>query len=86
MALVGKAKQQKRSLFTPRASLHTYDRLRLNLSARDAAKTSARGRWRAIVTHRRTGNRYVVRGAPCGLPCYCDAVVVRRLPLARAHR
>lgn len=67
------------SLFTPRESYETFDRIQMDLSPEDIAKVK-RGRWSANVKDRNTGISYYVKGAACSLPrCLCDAVIVRVL-------
>jgi len=62
-------------LYTPRHKA-TGERLRLRLNETDwAIANRYRGtlRVRGIVTDRKTGKRYRIKGAACGLQCRCDA-------------
>jgi len=69
--------------FTPRQS-DSDERMELDLSEEDHAKTSRGQEWEAQVTDRKTGRSYVVRGADCGLPgCWCDAEIVREVEAVR---
>ena len=66
------------NIFTPRLSLFTEDRARMQLNLADIAKIKRSARWSAVVTDRETGKRYRVKGASCGLRyCFCDAVITR---------
>lgn len=52
-------------------------RLDLDVSDAEAGMIRRGPGWKATVTDRRTGKRYRVVSAPCGLPhCYCDAIAV----------
>jgi len=62
-------------IYTPRLKARG-ERLRLVLNGADwAVANRYRGtlRARGIVTDQNTGKRYRIKGAPCGLPCRCDA-------------
>lgn len=68
------------ALFTPRVTEHfDAERIRMDLSAEDYAKVRRGWRGPETVTDQNTGARYVVKAAPCGLSCYCDAVIVEQL-------
>ncbi len=65
------------SVFTPRISASSQDRMHMRLDFRDDAKVTRGRKWRVTITDQDTGQRYLVRSASCGLPgCYCDAVVI----------
>ena len=52
-------------------------RMRMILNDADMAKVAiGSADWAAVVTDQQTGIAYVVRGAPCGGGCICDARVV----------
>ena len=64
------------NIFTPRLSSYTEDRARMELNLADIAKIGRGNRWSATITDQKTGKRYRVKGASCGLPrCFCDAVI-----------
>lgn len=67
-------------LVTPRLSRHGGERLRLNVSPEDWAKTLPSKRWKAHVTDLDTGTSYDIKAAPCGFGCHCDAIVVKSYP------
>jgi hypothetical protein len=75
------AMDTNRNLSTPRVSEDSNERLRFYISDADAAaKDTARRKaqeWVATVTDLDTGIRYTLQGAPCGLDCYCDAIVIK---------
>jgi len=61
--------------YTPRLK-NTGERLQLMLNEVDwMVANQCRGtfRVRGIVTDQKTGKRYRIQGASCGLPCHCDA-------------
>jgi len=60
--------------FTPRLSLHTYERAEMDITE----KSIPRGEeWQRVVTDKITGKRWLVAGSDCGSEtCYCDAVIV----------
>jgi hypothetical protein len=65
------------TLFTPRISADSSQRLEMRISMADEAKTQRGRMWRATVTDHNTGKRYKVRGAACSIPnCICDAVII----------
>lgn len=69
------------NIFTPRLSSNSEDRAKMQLSALDLAKIGRGRAWSATVTDQKTGSRYRVRGASCGLPrCFCDAVITHIFP------
>ena len=69
------------TLFTPRVSSLSDDRLHMNLSPEDFSKISRGSKWSATVVDQNTGSRYRVQGASCGLPrCFCDAVITHIFP------
>lgn len=62
-------------IYTPRLKA-TGERLQLVLNDTDwAVANRYRGtlRVRGIITDQKTGTRYRIKGAACGLPCRCDA-------------
>jgi len=62
-------------IYTPRLK-NTGERLRLKLNDTDwVVANRYRGtlRVRGIVTDQKTGKRYRIKGAACGLQCCCDA-------------
>jgi hypothetical protein len=62
-------------IYTPRIK-DTGERLRLLLNDADwAVANRYRGtlRIKGVVTDQRTGKRYQIKGAACGLRCCCDA-------------
>ena len=62
-------------IYTPRLK-NTGERLRLMLNDADWAVANLyRGtlRIKGIVTDQKTGKRYRIKGAACGLQCRCDA-------------
>jgi hypothetical protein len=62
-------------IYTPRLK-KTGARLRLSLNQSDRVVANRyRGtfRVRGIVTDQKTGKRYQIKGAACGLRCCCDA-------------
>ena len=62
-------------IYTPRLK-DTGERLRLMLNDEDWAVVNRyRGTlWvRGVVTDQKTGKRYRIKGAACGLRCRCDA-------------
>lgn len=68
-------------ILTPRISKSSETRLQMMLSDADirACAKSFSDTWRATVTDQNTGRRYIVKSAPCGLRCHCDAVIVKEL-------
>ena len=63
----------------PRISYDSNERQEMALNDADKNKV-LRGRWTADVTDQKTGRRYRLRGASCGIPrCMCDAVIVCEL-------
>jgi hypothetical protein len=62
-------------IYTPRLK-DTGERLRLTLNDADwVVANRYRGtlRVRGIITDQKTGKRYRIKGAACGLQCRCDA-------------
>jgi hypothetical protein len=62
-------------IYTPRLK-STGERLRLRLNVADwivANRYRGTLRVKGIVTDQKTGKRYRVKGAACGLQCCCDA-------------
>jgi hypothetical protein len=62
-------------IYTPRLK-NTCERLRLRLNDADwivANRYRGTLRVKGIVTDQKTGKRYRIKGAVCGLQCCCDA-------------
>jgi hypothetical protein len=62
-------------IYTPRLK-NTGERLRLKLNGADwivANRYRGTLRVKGVVTDRKTGKRYRIKGAACGLRCSCDA-------------
>jgi hypothetical protein len=71
--------QQSGHLFTPRVSHASEERRHLRISDADLRKVLSVPRgsnWRGVVEDLETGDKIAVRGAPCGLGCECDAIIV----------
>jgi hypothetical protein len=64
------------NLFTPRPSVTSNERYKLQISDEDYAKIMRGQNWEAIVTDIETGVQYQARGAECsaGPRCFCDAI------------
>ncbi len=64
------------NLFTPRMSVTSNERYKLQISDEDHAKPMRGQTWEAIVTDIETGVQYQARGAECsaGPRCFCDAI------------
>jgi hypothetical protein len=64
------------NLFTPRISVSSNERYKLQISHEDHAKIMRGQNWEAIVTDIETGVQYQARGAECsaGPRCFCDAI------------
>lgn len=71
--------------FTPRVAEDSDERLELDISEDDydRAHIGPRESWQGTVTDLQTGRSFLVRSAPCGLGCWCDAVVVREVEPVR---
>ena len=67
--------------FTPRLP-DSSERLELDVSEEEHAQVLRGRAWEGTFTNLATGRRYLVRGAACWLPdCFCDAEIVRELPV-----
>ena len=64
------------NLFTPRMSVTSNERYKLQISGDDHAKIMRGQNWEAIVTDIETGVQYRAHGAECGVgpECFCDAI------------
>jgi hypothetical protein len=64
------------NLFTPRMSVNSNERYKLQISDEDHAKIMRSQNWEAIVTDIETGVQYQARGVECsaGPRCFCDAI------------
>jgi hypothetical protein len=70
-----KDQAMKTHIYTPRLK-NTGERLRLRLNEADwivANRYRGTLRVKGIVTDQKTGKRYRIKGAACGLQCCCDA-------------
>lgn len=64
--------------FAPRLSYDTEERAEMQISEEDR-RNLPYSRASIEITDQLTGKRWKIRGASCGLRCFCDAVIVKEI-------